>query len=1157
MKLRSKTFFVIGVIMLAMVLVLIGFSSLVLEQGYARIEDKDCIDNIQRIKNSLENQEVQLERNVMDWAEWDDTYEYAADHNREYEVSNLDASALVNLQINLFAVVDSSGSLVNATFFDLDAESQVPTPESFSGHMVHGDAPLHGGDVSTGVSGIIVIDGKPMVVSAHPILTSFAEGPSRGHLIMGRYLDESQVAVVESLTSSKFLILPINDPQLDSELNPQVRTQIMDGQNHIEINNGSSLTIYSAVKDISGQYTMVIRSEMARDVYVQGQTTLGYLNAALAIVGLMFTLVSVLFIEQFITSRVRRLDGDVAVVRDERSFSKRVRTNGKDELSTLSVSINQMLDSLQMSEIEVHKSEDRYRMVVEDQTDLIFRIDRDLNITFANGQFGAYFGNDAGQAIGGSSLLNIHPDDRAGYLMNIQSLIGTNDVLTREIRVTDNEGRERVHQWTLRGISGKTSPGEVQIVGNDVTERKQTEEDLRKHRENLEELVEKRTAELLSMNRVLESEIERRNVAERDLQTSEERYRDLVNNQGEGILLVDDKGKVTFSNPAADDLFGVPRGTLVDANVGEFTDDEGRKKLWMEAMSQGPRSTYRWTLLRPDGERRTLLVTATPRIGPEQSFQGTFAIFRDITDNDLMEQALKKREAEYRSVVEDQTDLISRTLMDGTVTFVNGAFCRFFDKSSEELVGRVLDLDIPSIEDKALTSMISGLTPEKPTNSWELHLMRADGELRWMQSTFRGIFDSEGKILEIQSVGRDVTDRIQMEQEMIRGQKLESLGTLAGGIAHDFNNVLTSIIGNVSLVKMRIDASDPLMMRLAETESEIIRAKKLTDKLLTFSKGGEPVKEVQDIRDIIPDAVGSGLLGTLTSPRIEYSSDTHMIELDKGQMTQALSNLIRNASDAMDGRGEVTIKTSNVVLDQDRNGHPAGRYVAVSVVDQGQGIHENDLTKLFDPYFSTKGEGKGLGLSTALSIAKRHGGWIDVETTIGHGTTFIMFLPSAVPEPRNDFFNKETGRTGSRVLLMDDEEAILEVGKELLEANGFVVETAKDGRAAIESYLDAVDKGEKFDVVIMDLTIRGGMGGKEAIAELLKIDPKAVAIVSSGYSNDPVMAEYRKFGFSGVVQKPYLINEMVMMIRSVTRIKDLPAANQLCQSSDAEYNDPC
>lgn len=1156
MKLRSKTFFVIGVIMLAMVMVLIGFSSLVLEQGYARIEDKACTDNIQRIKNSLENQEVQLERNVMDWAEWDATYEYAADRNREYEISNLDASALVNLQINLFAVVDSYGSVVNATFFDLDAESRVPTPESFSNRLVHDDSLFYDGDASMGVSGIVEIDGMPMVVSAHPILTSFAEGPSRGHLIMGRYLDDSQITVVESLTSSKFTLLPVNDLQLESELNPQERTNILEGVNHIEIDNGSSLTIFSAVKDISGQYTMVIRSEMARDVYVQGQTTLGYLNVALAIVGLIFTLVSVMFIEQFITSRVRRLDEDVAVVRDERSFSKRVRTNGKDELATLSVSINQMLDSLQVSEIEVHKSEDRYRMVVEDQTDLIFRIDRDLNITFANGQFSSYFGNDAGQAIGGNSLLNIHPDDRAGYLLNVQSLIGTNDVLTKEIRVTDNAGRERVHQWTLRGISDKTSPGEVQIVGNDVTERKQTEEDLRKHRENLEELVEKRTSELLSMNRVLESEIERRNVAERDLQNSEERYRDLVNNQGEGILLVDDKGKVTFSNPAADDLFGVPRGTLVDANVGEFTDDEGRRKLWMEALSQGPRSTYRWTLLRPDGDRRTLLVTATPRIDPKQRFQGTFAIFRDITDNDLMEQALRKREAEYRSVVEDQTDLISRTLIDGTVTFVNGAFCRFFDKSAEELVGKVFDLDIPTIEDKALTSMMSGLTPEKPTSSWEIHLMRADGKLRWMQSTFRGIFDSEGNMLEIQSVGRDITERIQMEQEMIRGQRLESLGTLAGGIAHDFNNVLTSIIGNVSLVKMRIDANDPLMMRLAETESEIIRAKKLTDKLLTFSKGGEPVKEVQDVRDVIHGAVGSGLLGTSSSSQIEYSPDVDLIKIDIGQMTQALSNLIRNASDAMDGKGEVIIKTANVILDHDRNGHPGGRYVAVSVIDQGQGIQENNLTKLFDPYFTTKGEGQGLGLSTALSIARRHGGWIDVETVVGHGTTFIMYIPSAVPEPSLDVSARTIGQTGSKVLLMDDEEAILEVGRELLEANGFIVETAKDGRAAIESYLDAANRGQKFDVVIMDLTIRGGMGGKEAIAELLKIDPKAVAIVSSGYSNDPVMAEYRKFGFSGVVQKPYLISDMVMMIRSVTRIKDSPSVNQLCLSSEAT-NPPC
>ncbi|MGD0818911.1 MAG: PAS domain S-box protein [Methanomassiliicoccales archaeon] len=1134
MKLRSKTFFVIGVIMLAMVLVLVGFSSFVLQQGYARMEDNDCNENIHRITNSLSNQEIQLERNVKDWAEWDPLYEYAVDRNTDFEVSNLNDSSFSNLQINLFAVIDNSDSPINVTFFDLTSNTKVPTPSSFMDHLVSGDPLLGGGDDWSEVSGILNIEGRPLIVSTNPILTSLSEGPSHGHLIMGRYLDQSQIGVIESLTSSSFSILSSNSSLLDLELNPQDRNSVLNGENHVEVINDSAIAVFSAVKDLSGQYTLVIRSEMTRDMYIQGQTTLGYLNSALIVVGMMFTLVSVLFIEQFITSRVRRLDGDVAVIRDERSFSKRVRTDGVDELSTLSISINQMLDSLQASETEVHKSEDRYRMVVEDQTDLIFRIDLDLNLTFANGQFCSYFGKDVRKVIGGSSLQNIHPDDQAGFVMIVQSLIGTGNVLTKEIRVTDNKGRERVHQWTLRGISDKTSPGEVQIVGNDVTERKQTEEDLRKHRENLEEIVGKRTAELLAMNRVLESEIEKRNEAERGLQDSEERYRDLVNNQGEGIVLLDDKCKVTFSNPAADDIFGVPRGKLVEMRVTDFTDDQGRKKLREVAVLNGGRSTYRWTLLRPDGEKRTLLVTATPRISPGRRYLGTFSIFRDITDNDLMEQALRKREAEYRSVVEDQTDLIARTLIDGTITFVNGAFCRFFGKPMEELVGHVFDPEIPEKEDKALTTMMSGLTPERPTCNWEFYLMRADGELRWMQSTFRGIFDSEGRILEIQSVGRDISERIQMEQEMIRGQKFESLGTLAGGIAHDFNNVLTSIVGNVSLVKMRIGANDPLMARLAETESEIIRAKKLADKLLTFSKGGEPIKEIQDIRDVIPDAIRSGLIGTLSTSRIECAPDIDLVEIDKSQVTQALSNLIRNSSDAMDGKGEVVIKIANQVIEHDKNGHPSGNYVAVSVIDHGLGIAPENLTRVFDPYFSTKGEGKGLGLSTALSITRRHGGWIDVETVLGRGTTFILTLPSATPSHSDGAGVKEMNTTGSRVLLMDDEESILEVGKELLEANGFIVETAKDGREAVELYAEANNNGNRFDVVIMDLTIRGGMGGKEAIGELLKYDPDAVAIVSSGYSNDPVMAEHRKFGFSGVVQKPYLIQEMVETIRLVT-----------------------
>jgi two-component system cell cycle sensor histidine kinase/response regulator CckA len=1138
MKLRSKTFLVIGVIMIAMVMVLIGFSSLVLSQGYSKIENQDCTDNLQRIMSSLKNQEGQLERNVYDWAVWDVSYQYAVDHNSDFEVNDLDNSSFTNLRINAFVVVDASDAIVNLTFFDLQTNTKVSAPQAFLDHLVPGDPLLSAGGGLSGVTGIMEVDGRPLMISTHAILTSQSEGPSHGQLMMGRYLDSSEIGIIENLTGSKFAILPGNSSLLSSELDPADMNRIIDGDSHVELINESSMSLYSAVKDVSGQYSMVIRSEMNRDVYLQGQTTLGYLNTALIIVGLMFTLVSVLFIERFITSRVRRLDGDVAAVRDERSFKKRVGIAGRDELSTLSVSINQMLDSLQSSESEIHRSEDRYRMVVEDQTDLIFRIDQDLKITFANGQFCTYFGKEVNRVIGDSSLLSLGPNDRAGYIMKAQSLIGTNDVFTGEFNVKDNQGRERIHQWTLRGIPTQNESGEVQIVGNDVTERKQTEEDLRKHRENLEELVEKRTAELLAINSVLKSEIDRRNEAETDLHASEERYRDLVNNQGEGIILVDGKGMVTFSNPAADDVFGVKRGNLVNLKVSDFTDYEGKKKLLDEVNRNKGRSTYRWALLRPNGERRTLLVTTTPRKSPEGDHQGTFAIFRDITENDLMEQALRKREAEYRSVVEDQTDLISRVLMDGTVTFVNGAFCRFFGKTTEDLVGKVLELDIPEDENNALAAIMSGLTTEKPTSNWELALIRADGKKRWMQSTFRGIFDPDGNILEVQAVSRDISERIQMEQEMLRGQRLESLGTLAGGIAHDFNNVLTSIVGNVTLVKMKIMANDPLMSRLAETESEIIRAKKLADKLLTFSKGGEPVKQAQDISDIVPDAVDSSLVGSSSTVRVECPQNIDLVQIDKGQMVHALGNLIRNASEAMEGCGEIVVRISNLFIEHDMNGHPSGRYVTLSVIDRGPGISQENLSKVFDPYFSTKGVGKGLGLSTALSITNRHGGWIDVDTADGRGTTFTITLPSALLEISKEITTKNEAHTGSKVLLMDDEESILEVGKELLEANGFIVETAKDGKAAIELYVEARVKGKEFDVVIMDLTIRGGMGGKEAIVELLKIDPKAVVIVSSGYSNDPVMAEYKKFGFSGVVQKPYLIQDMVEMIRSVTRERD-------------------
>lgn len=380
-----------------------------------------------------------------------------------------------------------------------------------------------------------------------------------------------------------------------------------------------------------------------------------------------------------------------------------------------------------------------------------------------------------------------------------------------------------------------------------------------------------------------------------------------------------------------------------------------------------------------------------------------------------------------------------------------------------------------------------------------------------------------------------IAEKQRIEEELFRTRHLESLGILAGGIAHDFNNLLTAIMGNTSLAKMFTEPDTKIYARLEEVEKASLRARDLTQQLLTFSKGGAPIKKVTSIADVICDSSRFALRGSHARCKFNIMEDLWPVEVDEGQISQVISNLAINADQAMPEGGVVEIRAENVTLlkGQVVTLEP-GRYIRLSITDSGIGIPKDHLSKIFTPYFTTKQRGSGLGLATSYSIINKHGGVIIVESEIGRGTAFNIYLPAsgkAIPEKEKKSMTTITG--SGKILVMDDEEFIRNTAGEMLATVGYTVGYADDGAQAIDLYIRARESGEPYDLIIMDLTIPGGMGGVETIQKLLEIAPDAKAIVSSGYANGPIMADFKEYGFKGVIAKPYRTDELCKVVQNV------------------------
>ncbi len=503
----------------------------------------------------------------------------------------------------------------------------------------------------------------------------------------------------------------------------------------------------------------------------------------------------------------------------------------------------------------------------------------------------------------------------------------------------------------------------------------------------------------------------------------------------------------------------------------------------------------------------------------------------EIRERKQAEDALRRQEELIRSIIDNVDEAILLIDPDYRILTANRSYCEWAGLSLDSISGRPCyevthKLRRPCSEEGRDCSVKRAFETGAACVV-EFRSQDARGRFTYVEKKAFPVNDSSGSFVAAIETVRDVTDRHLLEAERLKTQKLEAIGTLAGGIAHDFNNLLQGVFGYLSMARINLDQKEKAGSMLEQAEKALQMSVNLTSQLLTFAKGGKPVKERISLRQVLENAAKFALSGSRCDYRLFIDDDLWSVEADEGQMGQVIQNVVLNASEAMPDGGTIMISADNVEFPPGEPSLPeGGAFVRIAVQDPGIGIPDKYLSKIFDPYFTTKQKGSGLGLATSYSIIRNHGGSMSVESRPDKGTTFFIYVPSCAPPGEKRAAPAPSGGRTGRVLIMDDEGMIRIVAAEMLEALGHEVDTAREGQEAIDKYLAAKESGRPFDVVILDLTVKGGLGGEETISRLREFDPGVVAIVSSGYADNPVVADYRAYGFSGLLSKPYKIDSL-------------------------------
>jgi len=498
-----------------------------------------------------------------------------------------------------------------------------------------------------------------------------------------------------------------------------------------------------------------------------------------------------------------------------------------------------------------------------------------------------------------------------------------------------------------------------------------------------------------------------------------------------------------------------------------------------------------------------------------------------------IENVMKRKDTEeqlklIRYSIDNASESTMLLSLSGEILFANQSTFKDLEYAKEELPSINWSQIVSEMTKEKMKDFIKSLK-EKKTIKFESSYIKKDG------STYPADILANYQIFSkkeyIFVFAHDITEQKKIEEERQKIQKLESISILAGGIAHDFNNFLSGIIGNISLAILEASDNEELVKILNEAKEATNLAKNLTKQLLTFASGGVPIIEETFISHIIEETAGFNLRGSNVKCFYTFPENIWKVQADRNQLSQVISNLIINADQAMPEGGVIRISLENTIINKETTlPLKEGKYVKLTIEDTGLGIAKKHLSRIFDPYFTTKQKGSGLGLATTFSIIEKHNGYITADSKLGAGTTFYIYLPAITTgETKQSEPSKKELRNHKkegRILLMDDEKIVRHALSRMLERLGYTVEPVTEGEEALAQYKEKLGTEQSFDAVILDLTVPGGMGGKETIKKLTELDPNVKALVSSGYSNDPVLANYKDYGFKGIIIKPYDSEEL-------------------------------
>jgi len=636
-----------------------------------------------------------------------------------------------------------------------------------------------------------------------------------------------------------------------------------------------------------------------------------------------------------------------------------------------------------------------------------------------------------------------------------------------------------------------------------------------------------------------------------ELEGAETHIRSVIDNILDGMITVDDSGVIRSMNPAAERMFGCRDNEMIGHNFTRLVPQR------YESEHDSKPVVCNWTELMPRTGGSILALGRTRKhvaFPVEMSLSEMIidqqrlyvAMVRDVTERKRFEQQIAAEKESLGVTLRAIGDGVITTDVNGKVIMLNSEAEKLTGWSSKEAIGQPLKSVFDVTVDLAAQAKVqkSGYRSEAQSILLNLPdnvtLTSRDGNERVIEQAASPIRDNKNEVAGVVLVFRDITARQRAEAERRKAETLEQLGLLAGGIAHDFNNLLTAIIGNISLASLLLSPDDEMAERLDDAKNASLRARDLAQQLLTFARGGAPIKKTASIGKLIQDTVSFSLRGSHNRSEFAFGADLSSAEIDAGQISQVIANLVVNADQAMPNGGTLHVSSENFSYSATTTPAvpdlAAGDYVRIRIRDEGVGIPAKYMKRIFDPYFTTKPKGSGLGLATAYSIIKNHNGLMTVESEVHVGTTFTIYLPAALDQempveaPRT--FTPAMPGTG-RVLVVDDEDAIRDLVEFTLTRLGYKVWQAATSLEGVNIYREKFEAGERFDAVILDLTLPGGIGGKEALKKLIEIDPTVNAIVSSGYATDATMSRYQDFGFRGVIAKPYEAAELGKIVHDV------------------------